>query len=61
MSSDPWSTGGREGYVPEPVQRRIQTKKQSINFSSLLRTVFVTVALLWAFNYAYTNYYISQR
>jgi putative effector of murein hydrolase len=60
MSSDPWSTIDREGYIPEPVQRRIQPRKQSINFSSLLRSVFVTVALLWAFNYAYTNYYIQK-
>lgn len=60
MASDPWSTGGREGYVPEPVQRRIQPRKQSINFSSLIRTVFVVVALLWAFNYAYTHYYMPK-
>ncbi len=61
MPSDPWATGGREGYVPEPAQRRVQPKRQSINLSSLLRTVFVVVALLWACNYAYTNYYIAQK
>ncbi len=59
-SKDPWSTGGREGYVPEPVQRRVQAKKQSFSFSSLIRTVFVIVALFWAFNYAYTNYYMHR-
>jgi hypothetical protein len=59
-SKDPWSTAGREGYTPEPVQRRLQPKK-SINFGSLIRTVFVMVALLWAFNYAYVNYYLPQK
>ncbi len=61
MSNDPWSTGGRVGYTPPPVQRRVRPKKQSINMGSLLRTVLVVVGLLWAVNYAVTNHYLAIR
>jgi len=59
MSNDPWSTGGREGYTPPPVQRRVQPKNNSFNLGRLLRTVLVIVGLMWAFNYAVSNHYLS--
>jgi len=58
---DPWSTGDRAGYAPPKVEHRYQPPKQGINVGSLLRTVLVIVALLWAFNYVWQHYYLPNK
>ena len=55
---DPWATGGRTGYTPPPVARRVRPQTSSFDLGRLLRTVLVIVGLLWAFNYAWRNYYL---
>ena len=57
---DPWSTGGRTGYTPPPVAMRVKPQKQ-FDMGSLLRPILVIMGLLWAFNYAWHNYYLTGR
>jgi len=58
---DPWATGGRTGYTPAPVPRRVRPQQKSFDFGRLIRTVLVLVALLWMFNYAWQHYYLANR